>query len=368
MSLSGAIETRLQNEATEAHFYSNDSSHYSRLATQIVNGESPFDDITNGMSHRQLLYPSLLAVATFIAGESTLSLSYVNLLIVIFSILFLCYASWKLFNSCIAGSFASIFLVTNLFYTRNVTTRLLTEPLFILTCCLAIYFLINYFRSSESKQMIFAIVFASLSYLTRPNGLFFTASLILCLVLKELFIDKTDFKSLFRKIIGCVSLFLLITSVTWIPKLFVMGNPFDHGYLTNFLWVDSYEVAQQRQVLYSFSDYAQSHTPMDALRRFKYGLVRIFYDTPIVKFGVFSSLLMFAGILWACILREKSFLLLLLFMFVNLLPIVWSNLANPTLRIPAASIMPFGLFFMMFAVASFTRLLDQKYLPFIKSL
>ena len=107
---------------------------------------------------------------------------------------------------------------------------------------------------------------------------------------------------------------------------------------------------------------------MDALRRFKYGLVRIFYDTPIVKFGVFSSLLMFAGILWACILREKSFLLLLLFMFVNLLPIVWSNLANPTLRIPAASIMPFGLFFMMFAVASFTRLLDQKYLPFIKSL
>jgi hypothetical protein len=148
-----------------------------------------------------------------------------------------------------------------------------------------------------------------------------------------------------------VAIFVLASAPSWLPRLVHAGNPLYHGYLANFLWVDSYEEGHQAgPPRFGWRDYARKHDIGDAGARMAYGLRRVLYQTPRDKYGRPVAIAMLAGALLAALARERHVLSWLAVGVLQMLPLAWTAVSNPNRRIPAAALLPFALMALMAGV------------------
>ena len=354
-----AVDINVSDPDAASHFVSNDSKHYYAIARQFSSGDFSMKYITEKRAHRQPLYPAALAVPLRILGENLFFLALINIIVMNVFILSVYFSIRKLFNSNTAGFLTVLFVISNNFLFRNISTRLLTEPLFVLlsfSVCAALLF---YIRKGDSIYLYGASLFAGLSYLSRPNGLFLMLSLSAALFCFEMYkIVKTKrYQSLpWQKISVKYAVFILVFAVTtipsWMPRTLYHGNPIYHEYLPNYLWADSYKEAHvSGPPRYTIHDYLADHSPKDMVERLGYGFREVYIDTldldkkPVYRFVVIATLFL------VFFLRKEPYIFLTLFMFIQLLPIVWTMLSNPTPRIPYASLLPFVTLYFAFFIS-----------------
>jgi hypothetical protein len=260
----------------------------------------------------------------------------------------------KIFSNPFAGFFGASVFFLNGFYFNNATTRLLTEPLFIFLTLGVIYNFLRYLEGRKTSNLCFAVALGGLTYLTRPNGLFLSLSLVGSIFVYDILVRKErSWQKLSKQALTCFFVFVLVSSASWLPRLVYAGNPLDHGYLPNYLWVDDYETGHTSKARYHFDDYASSHDFEDVVDRIAHGINKVAYVVPMKKFGQLSSLIFLAGIAVAVLARKMQLIALLLFLSVQLLPIIWTSLSNPSMRIPAAVLLPFGVVFACYLFHAF---------------
>jgi hypothetical protein len=138
----------------------------------------------------------------------------------------------------------------------------------------------------------------------------------------------------------------MTTAPSWLSRLLYFGNPFYYGAIQNFLWGDSYLGSMDSPRALTASDYFASHSLLDAAGRFLLGCSKVFFAIPIDRERLpllyFAAL---AGIWLAWKQRRASYLWLLFFYLLQMLPLAWTQPVNTTPRIPYAATQPFELFF-----------------------
>jgi len=141
--------------------------------------------------------------------------------------------------------------------------------------------------------------------------------------------------------------FLVFSAPSWVPRLIYFGSPFHHGYLENYMWVDAYREGHVGESYASFTwrDYFAHHHPHDVISRIIHGLRNVYFRIPIMMERVPILFLLSVGGVFVAFRRASSeYRFLCLFLFLQLLPLVWTNLSNPTARVPYGSMLPFELF------------------------
>jgi Dolichyl-phosphate-mannose-protein mannosyltransferase len=137
-----------------------------------------------------------------------------------------------------------------------------------------------------------------------------------------------------------------VTTPSWLSRLHYFGNPFYYGAIQNFLWGDTYLGSMDSPRMLTASDYFASHSLLDAAGRFLLGCWKVFFIIPIDRERLpllyFAAL---AGIWFAWRQRRASYLWLLFFYGLQMLPLAWTQPVNTTPRIPYAATQPFELFF-----------------------
>lgn len=330
-----------------------DALHYVEIATAFAAGDLRMDWVVR-RGHRQPLYPAALAVGGALVGREPTALTWINLALTSAAVLAAGLACWWLFASRLAAIAAAALLATDPFLLRE-SQHLLTEPLFVLCVLAALALLLRALRSGGTATALAAASAFGLAYLTRPNGLFLFAAalavLALDLTLRWLAVrDRPSLRRVFWVPAAAVATFLVVATPSWLPRLVYKGQPFYHAYLSNFLWVDRYETASvPGDARYSLADYLASHTWRDAGQRMVHGWRTVLLDVPVVEFGLVASLLMVLGLALALLARRRDLWLLTLLFALQMAPIAWTQLSNPTTRIPAATTLPFGVFYVAFA-------------------
>ena len=133
--------------------------------------------------------------------------------------------------------------------------------------------------------------------------------------------------------------------------MIVFGDPLYHGYLSNYLWVDTYEEGHINEPIYGPGGYFSSHDVADVLDRITQGLVHVFWfwEAP-GNYGVNGGILYLLGMLGlvaAVLTRRSSYVFLTLFMLLQLFPIVWTGISNPTARVSYGAMFPFLIVYAM---------------------
>ena len=343
---------------TSERLASSDSISYVEIANDFTSGNFSFDYVKH-FPHRQPLYPALLSIAMKLGHGDRFYLGAVNVLLASASILLLYLFSLRLFQSQIAAGIVALALAANPFVDRQITARLLTEPLHLLLTICAIVAFFHYLLVHERCWFFACATLLGLDYLTRPNGLFMATAAIGTMGLADLIRYGGNPKSrpplggwlvsMSRLYLEAVLIFLLVSSASWIPRLVYYQSPFHHGYLENYMWVDVYSQAHvgSSYAIYTWKDYvAHHHNLFDVLSRFFDGLWNIYFRIPIMMERVpILYLLGIAGVYYAFRKATSEFRYLFLFLFLQMLPLVWTNLSNPMARVPYGSILPFELFF-----------------------
>ncbi len=167
---------------------------------------------------------------------------------------------------------------------------------------------------------------------------------------------------LLPKYLSAVLLIILVTTPSWVPRVVYFKDPLYTGYLTNFLWVDTYHLAHdfgERAPSYDWHYYAASHNLLDVGYRLISGLINVCIVLPIgaEKLPVLFFLSV-AGVWTALKKGPREFRFLLLFFFIQLLPFAWTNMPNPNTRVPYGSTFPFEPFFAACFLALFATKLD----------
>jgi hypothetical protein len=338
---------------------SSDSQQYLDFAQQFLHGNFSMEYMRD-VPHRQPLYPFLLAAATKLGNGNLFFLGEINVLAMTLAIGSVYYGILRAFRSHFVAAIIALCAACNPFFWRIAGARLLTEPLYALILIWIIIAFLLYLQERRLHWLLLGTLFAGLDYLTRPNGVFDAAAFLGVLFLAECIapvrLPGTNEAFLSRGVrlvpryLGALLVLVVVTTPSWIPRLVYFGDPLHHGYLTNFLWVDSYHLAhdvpQQRDPIYSWRDYAMTHNLWDAVRRVIQGVWKVCIVIPILNERVpILYLLSLAGV-WKTVRkgpREVQFLLL--FFVIQLFPFVWTNLANPTRRVPYGSTFPFEPFF-----------------------
>jgi hypothetical protein len=175
-----------------------------------------------------------------------------------------------------------------------------------------------------------------------------------------------DPKEALMKVIALVGLFVIVTIPSWLPRLWYIGNPIYHGYLPNYLWVDTYKEAHVGgPPRYSLRYYIDRHDLGDVLDRLSHGHFRVYIAT------FKKDLVLVAMSLWGLTAgiwrRSKMLLLIGLWAYIQSLPLVWTNLSNPTLRLPYFGLFPFLVIFASYGVAEIEKALTRWYRHFATS-
>src|SRR6516225_4027509 len=222
---------------TSDRLVSSDSVHYVDIANDFARGDFSMGYVRE-RPHSQPLYPALLAVAVKIGNADRFFLGVVNVLFT------------KLNGSPLAACVAAVGLAANPFMDRLITARLLTEPTHLLMTLFAIYCFLRYLQSQKRGWLFSCAFWAGLDYLARPNGLFMAATALGTLALADLLNYQESlakgiaFPRWLGGFLGSYFLagiiFLVVASPSWVPRLIYYGEPFHHGYLENFMWVDTY--------------------------------------------------------------------------------------------------------------------------------
>ncbi len=275
---------------------------------------------------------------------------------------------FKLLNSSIAGVSVILFITSDKFLNRYITTRLWTDPLFILLSFTTNIMFLLYLERKKDKYLFGAAVLAGLSYLDRPNGLFLILTMLftllgyeIWLVLGQRFERVHLLKMTIRKYSIFIGIIILTTVPSWLPRVSYTGNPIYHDYLPNYMWVDTYEEGHiQGPPRYSMHDYFANHNLMDVINRVQFGMEKVFYADTIVRQRWPYSFLVVLGLVIGCLSIKPQYLLLTIFMFLQMFPIVWTYLPNQTLRIPYVSLLPFAAIYLAVFLSSSIKFLSGQ--------
>jgi len=348
---------------------SEDSAHYIQIAGAFAQGDLSMSYVER-RPHRQPLYPLLLAPAVRLSGGNPFWLGSVNIVIGTATLLVLYFGVLKLFSSPLIAAVTAGFYATNKLIVDEVTGRMMTEPLHILLVLLVIFSLLSYVTSRRPALLAAAAGLAGLDYLARPNGLFLMLSMAAVLFIEEASSRPPGSGSRLRRLPGCALkylaaalIFSAVTTPSWLPRLHYLDQPFSHGYLSNFLWVDTYAEAHTGEAFSSFTwrDYAARHNAADFALRWAHGLLET-VSLPFRNERIFGIrlpllyLLAASGLAVAAVTRNRTYLTLAAFLLVQMLPLIWTTLSNPTDRVPYASLFPFELVFAAFALDFLRRL------------
>jgi Dolichyl-phosphate-mannose-protein mannosyltransferase len=352
---------------TSDRLVSSDSVHYVDIANDFAQGNFSMGYVRE-RPHRQPLYPALLAVATKLGNGDRFFLGAVNVLLASASILAVYILVSKLNESAIAACTAAVALAANPFMDRLITARLLTEPTHLLMTIFAIYCFLRYLRDRKRGSLFACSFWVGMDYLARPNGLFMAVTALGTLALADLLNVResiargTPLPRWLGVFVGSYLLagviFFVVASPSWIPRLVYYGEPFHHGYLENFMWVDTYAAGHvgESYPTYTWRDYVGQHGLYDVLGRIWHGLRNVYFRIPItMERAPILYLLALGGVYVTFRKSLKEYSFLLLFLFLQLAPLVWTNLANPTARVPYGSTLPFELFLAGLFAAAFLK-------------
>ena len=336
---------------------STDSQHYLRFAHRFLQGNFSMDYFREA-PHRQPLYPFALAIASRIGNGNLFFLGEVNVVAMTLVIGSVYFGVLRFFRSENVAMICALCVAGNLFMWRIAGERLLTEPLYVLLTVWVIIAFLQFLREGKIFWLLLATFFLGLAYLTRPNGIFGAAACIAILLLAEA-MRPSRFEEgrppfarkllrLIPKYVGAGLLFVVVTIPSWLPRLVYFGNPLYTGYLTNFLWVDTYHLAHDFGIWprYTWHDYAATHNLLDVVWRLVYGACNVCIVLPIgaEKLPIMYFLSV-AGVYLALKTGPREFRFLLVFFALQLLPLIWTNMPNPNTRVPYGSTFPFEPFF-----------------------
>jgi hypothetical protein len=341
---------------TSERLVSSDSVHYVEIARDFASGDFSMKYVKE-RPHRQPLYPALLAVAMKLGNGNRFMLGAVNILVAAGSILSIYMFTLALFKSRFAASASALALAANPFIDREITARLLTEPLHLLLTICAIFTFLRYIQRNDCRWLFGSAGFVGLDYLTRPNGLIMAAAAIGTMALSDLLAYSTatqgrpSFFGWLIKYAGiyfvAIVVFLVVSTPSWVPRFIYFGDPFHHGYLENYMWVDSYKEGHvgESYATYTWRDYFAHHHAWNVVSRLIHGLRNIYFRIPIMMERVPLLFLLSIGGAWIAFrIPAREYRFLCLFLVLQMLPLVWTNLSNPTARVPYGSMLPFELF------------------------
>jgi hypothetical protein len=341
---------------TSERLVSSDSVHYVDIARDFCSGDFSMKYVKE-RPHRQPLYPALLAIAMKLGNGSRFMLGAVNILVAAVSILAIYIFTLALFKNRFAASVSALALAGNPFIDREITARLLTEPLHLLLTICAIFAFLRYIQRKDCRWLFGCAGFLGLDYLTRPNGLIMAAAAIGTMALSDLLRywtatqGRPAFFGWLTKYAGiylvAVVIFLGASTPSWVPRLVYFGSPFHHGYLENYMWVDTYKEGHvgESYATYTWRDYFAHHHARDVVSRLFHGLRNVYIRIPIMMERVPILFLLSIGGAWIALrIAAREYRFLCLFLLLQMQPLVWTNLSNPTSRVPYGSILPFELF------------------------
>jgi hypothetical protein len=350
------LAKNVSHQNTSERLVSSDSVHYVDIARDFCSGDFSMKYVKE-RPHRQPLYPALLAIAMKLGNGNRFMLGMVNILVAALSILAVYTCTLALFENRFAASVSALALAGNPFIDREITARLLTEPLHLLLTICAIFAFLRYIQRKDCRWLFGCAGFLGLDYLTRPNGLFMAAAAIGTMALSDLLTYRTATqgrRSFFGWLIKYAGIYLVAVVIflgasipSWVPRLVYFGSPFHHGYLENYMWVDTYKEGHvgESYATYTWRDYFAHHHLRDVVLRLFHGLRNVYIRIPIMMERVPILFLLSIGGVWIAFrTAAKEYRFLCLFLVLQMQPLVWTNLSNPTSRVPYGSILPFELF------------------------
>lgn len=334
-----------------------DSRHYLEIAQSFAAGDFSMSYV-KGRPHRQPLYPFLLALASRFGGENLIALGMVNVLLGLLSLWLVYVLVQTLFANYAVSFLIGALFVINRFIYDHAARFIMTEVPFVLLCLGVLFLFMRYLSNGRARDLLVASVVCALAYLTRPNGLFaFAAMLLVCVVydLKRKPLTRVGWYA------GAVGLFLVLTlPATW-PRLQVHGAPFYHGRISNYLWADDYHVARATERILTWRDYAATHSIADVMTRWLYGFWEVFVRLPLaVEAWPLLYLVAMAGMWLACTSGDRRFRFLFLFMLLQLLPLIWGTLAARSGRLPYTVMLPFLFVFAGLALQRLSAVLAER--------
>ncbi|MBV9674229.1 MAG: glycosyltransferase family 39 protein [Verrucomicrobia bacterium] len=357
---------------------SSDSSQYLTFSREFLKGDFSMHYIHN-VPHREPLYPLLLAIATKLGAGNLFFLGEVNVVAMTLAIGSVYYGILRFWSDHLIAGLATMCFSFNLFFWRLASARLLTEPLYALFLVWVIISFLQYLQSRKIAWLFAGAFFSGLEVLTRPSGVFDAAALLGILFIADLSRRSENKRFLLRAVhqilpYFCAALLFILAAVpAWLPRLIYFGNPFYTGYLTNFLWVDTYHLAHdvdERFPNYTWRDYVSSHNAFQVIERIGHGIWNVCIRIPITDEKIPVLYVLCVGGIWITIRKGPvEYRLLLVLFAIQLFPFIWTNLANPTRRVPYGSTFPFEPFFAARFLAVyrlrisqiFTRLLPYQF-------
>lgn len=339
----------------------NDSQHYLAIARSFALGDFSMSYVKE-RAHRQPLYPLLLTPVMATAPDNLFLLAAVNVVLGTLVLAAAYLIAVALFGRRWLALVLTMVLAANQFLSDHSTEHLLTEPLHLLLMLGVIYGFVRYLREQRTRWLVLTVLAAGLDYLTRPNGLFVAASALAVLGFTDLraivrsapVLPRKEVRTLAARYGLALAVLIGVTTPSWLPRAVHIGNPLHHGYLNNYLWVDTYAEAHRAEnfVRYTWRDYAASHNAGDAAKRWAHGIKRVVVEIPpgLEGLPVLYSLAL-AGCLVALIFGPAPFRWLLLSFILQMLPLIWTNLPNPSPRIPYGAMLPFEVIFAGFLMA-----------------
>ncbi len=349
-----------------AYLTQNDAGHYYRYASAHAQGDFSFSYVVN-KGERQPLYILLLAGVMASGGGDVATLAGVNVALKVIAALLAAFMVWRLFGAPVAALLTAGWMATFHFFER-MGLRLLTEPLFTVTLFGMLYCFVRCLQAMRrdgavTTWLCAATVFGCLGYLKRPNGLLVTALMWLTVlawaVALRLRGRRLAWRRLAKGFLAAGALFVLVGALSWAPRVYYHGDPFHFANLPNFMWTDSYEEGLNRDIRLTMGDYLRDHDLGDVWERFTHGLRRCYIQYVKSDFGPLAGVLMLAGLVLAAIQRRWELLAAAAWLFVAMLPLVWTNLSNPSARIPLAQLMPFGVLYLGCLLATGERLVRR---------
>jgi len=365
-----ALNRSVHDPEGRADLVSGDSMHYLDIATDFAKGNFSMDYVLR-RPHRQPLYPAALASVMHFLGRDFFWMGAVSIVFATAGFVLLHAAMLSLWRSPAVAAIVGALYLTDRFLFSEVTRHFLTEPLHILLMIGILFVTLAWFRERKTWLPPVAAALIGLDYLARPNGLFVAISLALTLGVHEIIrtLRERNFSVTLRQcglFATCVLAFAIVTIPSWLPRLRDYGNPFHHGYLSNYLWVDTYREGHQGQAFarYTWRDYAATHTLDAAANRVMHGAWNVCVAIPwsVNRKLHLHFVLALAGVCLALTRRRSEYRWLLLFGTIQLLPLIWTNLSNPTMRVPYAATLPFELFFAALPLALVVSL-ARKFSP-----
>ena len=368
-SLNLALNVRTAKGA--ATLVSSDSGQYLAIAEQFLGGNFSMDYLRE-VPHRQPLYPLLLAAAMKLGNGNLFFLGVINAFAMSLAIGSVYFGVLRFFQSQAVAAVSALCVAFNPFMWRTASARLLTEPLYALVLIWVVIAFLHYLRERKIVWLLLGSLFAGLDYLTRPNGVFDAAAFLGVLFLAEL-VSSTPSRAkkqhflkpalhLIPNYLCALLVLLAVTTPAWVPRLVYFGDPLYHGYLTNFLWVDTYRYAHdfgEKFASYSWQDYFSTHNLFDFIGRVIHGLWNVCLKIPIGNEKVPILFLLSVAGIWTAVRKgPNEYRFLLLFFVIQLFPFIWTNLANPTARVPYGSTLPFEPFFAACFLVRFAAPLD----------